>query len=169
MKKTQAQIQHERNLVKRSERFFEIEQYRHDNGKRQVAPISKCIRFEADAAEHADDNGDPVESSLLTDNGLAAALIRLCGEKPEWLGAFEAACKKLDLDDLLLVMALADDWTDRGAAYLSGRSKSAVSRFKKRLPSIFGEAFRKLDPAAYARWQEKHEKVTRDKITRSCD
>lgn len=150
---------HERNLLRRSEKFFKIDQHRHDHGKRQVAPISLCIRFEADAAEHADENGNPVESALLTDNGVGAELIRLCGEKPEWMEKFTEVCAALDPQDLAIILALVDDWRDRQAAVLCNRSKSAVSRFKKRLPGLFAEVFRSLDPEGYRKWWDKTHRI----------
>lgn len=146
---------HERNLLRRSEKFFKIDQYRHDHGKRQVAPISLCIRFEADAAEHADENGDPAETSLLSDGGAGAEVIRLCGERPEWMEKFAEVCRGLAPQDLAILAALADDWRDRQAAAICHRGKSTVSRFKKRLPGLFAEVFKELDPAGYGKWRDK--------------
>lgn len=114
-------------LARRLERNAEIDDIRQANAKKRRAFMGGALRID-DCLY--DDNGNEKESSLLSDGGRGAAMIRQLHEKTHedlsWLVEFRRVVASLNEIDQRIVIALMKDLRPQKAARLAMTNRQRV-------------------------------------------
>ena len=135
-------------LARRLERSAEIDDIRQANAKKRRAFMGGALRID-DCLY--DDNGNEKESSLLSDGGRGAAMIRQLHEKTHedlsWLVEFRRVVASLNEIDQRIVIALMKDLRPQKAARLAMTNRQRVYRLLDKL--------RVALELAYQMWQKR--------------
>lgn len=121
-------------LARRLERNAEIDDIRQANAKKRRAFMGGAIRLDDGLY---DDNGNEKESSLLSDGGRGAAVIRQMREEIyedlSWLVEFRRVVASLNEIDQRIVAALMQDLRPQNVARLAMTNRQRVYRLIDKL------------------------------------